>query len=101
MTLCDQEKTFALISEFSQPHAELFESSFQTVFACHHHGDASLKLVEVFTIQSVVAMIPHHFPGIDGALFYLVERPGLDIVRMSGVKEEGEEGEEGDILDED
>jgi hypothetical protein len=89
MMLHNEEKTFALISEFSQPHTELFENSFQTVFASRYQGDASLKLIEVHTIQSVVAMIPHNFPGIDGILFYLVERPGLDIIRMSGVEEEG------------
>ncbi|KAG1827777.1 hypothetical protein EV424DRAFT_1319245, partial [Suillus variegatus] len=73
MMLHDEEKTFAFVSEFSQPHTDLFENSSQTVFACRYRGDASLKLVEVHTIQSVVAMIPHNFPGIDGILFYLVE----------------------------
>ncbi|KAG2340482.1 hypothetical protein BDR05DRAFT_977324 [Suillus weaverae] len=85
MKIHNKEKTLALISEFSQPHTDLFENSFQTVFTCRYNGDASLKLVEVHMI---------YFPGIDGILFYLVERPGLDIIRMSGVKEEG-------ILDED
>lgn len=94
MKIHHEEKTLALISEFSQPHTDLFKNLFQTVFACRYNGDASLKLLEVHTIQSVVAMIPHSFPGIDGILFYLVEHPGLDIIRMSGVEEEG-------ILDED
>ncbi|KAG2080465.1 uncharacterized protein F5147DRAFT_784266 [Suillus discolor] len=91
MTIHDQQKTFALVSEFSQPHPEL-EHSFQTVFACRHHGDNSLKLIEASTIQAVVAMVPHHFPGINGTLFYLIERPGLDLLTMSGAGE--------DILDE-
>jgi hypothetical protein len=94
MKIHNKEKTLVLISEFSQPHTNLFKNSFQTVFACRYNGDASLKLVEVHTIQSVVAMIPHSFLGIDGILFYLVERPGLDIIRMNGAEEEG-------ILDED
>ncbi|KAG1732711.1 hypothetical protein EDB19DRAFT_1596765, partial [Suillus lakei] len=63
MTIHNQEKTFALISEFDQPHPELLERSYQTVFACHHHGDKSLRLIEVSIIQAVVAMVPHQFPG--------------------------------------
>ncbi|KAG1836469.1 hypothetical protein DFJ58DRAFT_628468, partial [Suillus subalutaceus] len=50
-------------SEFGSPHAELLESSFQTIFACHYWGDALLKLIEVVTVQSVMAMIPHQFLG--------------------------------------
>ncbi|KIK34825.1 hypothetical protein CY34DRAFT_110128 [Suillus luteus UH-Slu-Lm8-n1] len=87
MSIHDEEKIFALVSEFGSPHPELLESSFQTIFTCHYQGDASLKLIEVFTVQSVVAMIPHQFPGIDGVLFYLVERLGLDIIKMSGIEE--------------
>ncbi|KAG2337297.1 hypothetical protein BDR05DRAFT_978559 [Suillus weaverae] len=75
MSIHNEEKTFALVSEFGSPHPELLESSFQTIFAC------------LFTVQSVVAIIPHQFLGIAGVLFYLVERPGLDIVKMSGIEE--------------
>lgn len=32
-------------------------------------------------------MIPHQFPGIDGVLFYLVEHPGLDIIRMGSIED--------------
>jgi hypothetical protein len=87
MAIHDQEKTFALVSEFSPPHPGLLEDSFQTVFACSYHADASLRLVEAHTIQSVVAMVPHQFPGIDGTLFYLIERPGLDVLTIGGVEE--------------
>jgi hypothetical protein len=37
-------------------------------------------------------MVPHQFPGIDGTLFYLIERPGLDLLTMGGAGE--------DIMDE-
>jgi hypothetical protein len=87
MAIHDQEKMFALVSEFSPPHPGLLEDSFQTVFACSYHADASLRLVEAHTIQSVVAMVPHRFPGIDGTLFYLIERPGLDVLTIGGVEE--------------
>ncbi|KAG1724977.1 hypothetical protein EDB19DRAFT_1915281 [Suillus lakei] len=87
MTIHDEDKTFALVSEYGPPHPELLERSFQTVIACTYRGDASLRLIEVSHIQSVVAMIPHQFPSIDGVLFYLVERPGLDIIRMGGIED--------------
>jgi hypothetical protein len=83
-----------MVSVYSDPHQDLLHRSFHTVFACHHHGDNSLRLIEVCAIQSVVAMVPHQFPGINGILFYLIERPGLDIITMSGINEE-------DIPDED
>jgi hypothetical protein len=92
MTVHNQCKTFAMVSVYSDPHQE--QCSFHTVFACHHHGDISLKLTEVSTIQSVVVMVPHQFSGINGTLFYLIERPGLDIIRIGGINEE-------DIPDED
>ncbi|KAG2139702.1 hypothetical protein DEU56DRAFT_697340, partial [Suillus clintonianus] len=63
MIIHDRRKTLALVSEYSQPHSDLLEKSFQTVYACTHRADASLRLVEVTTIQSVVAMVPHQFPG--------------------------------------
>ncbi|KAG1759571.1 hypothetical protein EV702DRAFT_982724 [Suillus placidus] len=94
MTIHGQRKTFAMVSEYSDPHQDLLQRSYHTVFACQYHGDASLKLTEVSTIQSVVAMVPHQFPGIDGTLFYLIERPGLDIITIGGINEE-------DIPDED
>ncbi|KAG1843970.1 hypothetical protein F4604DRAFT_1937843 [Suillus subluteus] len=87
MTIHDESKTFALVSQFSPPHAELLRRSFQTVVACHYGGDTSLKLVKVSAIQSVVAMVPHPFPGIDNMLFYLIEWPGLDIIQMGGVED--------------
>jgi hypothetical protein len=88
MMIQDQQKTFVLVSQFSQPHLALLEQSFQTVFVCRHNADNSLKLIEVSTIQAVVAMVPHQFPGIDGILFYLIKRPGLDLLTMSGAGED-------------
>ncbi|KAG1817421.1 hypothetical protein EV424DRAFT_1324335, partial [Suillus variegatus] len=94
MTIHDRRKTFAMVSVYSDPHQDLLQRSFHTVFACHHRGDNSLRLIEICAIQSVVAMVPHQFPGINGTLYYLIERPGLDIIRIGGINEE-------DILDED
>ncbi|KAG2343765.1 hypothetical protein BDR05DRAFT_975794 [Suillus weaverae] len=64
------------------------KSSFQMVFACCYQGDISLKLVEVSVIHSVVAMVLHKFPGIDGTLFYMIEHPGLDVLKMRGMNKD-------------
>jgi hypothetical protein len=92
MTIHNQQKTLTLVSKFTQPHPALLKQSFQTVFACHHNGNNSLILIEVSTIQAVVAMVSHQFPRIDGIYFYLIEHPGLDLLTMSGAGE--------DIMDE-
>ncbi|KAG1765064.1 hypothetical protein EV702DRAFT_930381, partial [Suillus placidus] len=75
MLIHGEDRALALISEYGPPHTDLLQSSFQTVFTC----DTSLKLIEVSVICSVVAMVPHKFPGIDGTLFYMIEHPGLDV----------------------
>lgn len=33
-------------------------------------------------------MVPHKFPGIDGTLFYMIERPGLDVLKMGGMNKD-------------
>lgn len=53
--------------------------------------------VDIQCIKAIVAMVPHA-PVIEGreahAQFFLVEKPGLDVMVMAGI-EEGEEG--GDV----
>jgi len=60
----------------------------QTLWSCEYQGDASLKFVNINTIQSVVAMIPHRPAQTDSDRFFLVEKPGLDVATMSGFEEE-------------
>ena len=62
-----------------------------TLWSCNYLGDSALKFIDVKTIQSVVAMIPHS-PPIDGwqaeDRFFLVEKPGFDVALMSGTEED-------------
>ena len=57
-----------------------------------------LRFIDVKTIQSVVAMIPHR-PEILGLSlserFFLVEKLGLDVAIMAGIKEDIPEDERG------
>jgi hypothetical protein len=77
----------ALVSPYSSPHQDLLNFSRGTLWSCTFGGDASLKAVDVKTILSVVAMVPHMpFPG-GREHFFLVEKPGLDIALLGGVDE--------------
>ena len=86
----DSEVSVALVSLFSKPDPTLLELSVNTLWSCKYQGDSALVFIDVKSIQAVVAMIPH-VPAIDGQVaherFFLVEKPGLDVVVMSGAEE--------------
>lgn len=62
-----------------------------TLWSCGSQGDIGLKFIDVKTIQSVVAMIPHS-PVVGGQhmgeRFFLVEKPGFDVAIIAGAEEE-------------
>jgi hypothetical protein len=73
-----------MVSVYSAPHQHLFELSYSTLWSCTHGGDNSLMVIDVKSIEAVVAMVPHQpFPNSPGH-FFLVEKPGLDIAFLSG-----------------
>ncbi|KAF8147192.1 hypothetical protein B0H34DRAFT_666950, partial [Crassisporium funariophilum] len=82
----DSVLTLAIISVYSDPNPELLTASHGTFIYCNYIGDASLQVISVDCIQSVVSMVPHRLEGyrVDGDYHYLVERPGLDVVRLGG-----------------
>ena len=75
----------AVISEYSKPDTDLLIPSHGTFVSCQYYGDKSLVVVDVFCIESVVAMVPHNPPhSQDSELhFFLVEQPGLDITNLA------------------
>jgi len=54
----------------------------KALWSCCYLGDSALKFIDVKTIRSVVAMIPHRV-SIEGRpaedRFFLVEKPGFDV----------------------
>jgi hypothetical protein len=70
-----------------------------TLWSCENQGDLALNFIDVKTIQSVVAMIPHR-PAMSALQtdhperFFLVEKPGLDVAMLAGIEDEfiGDEG---------
>jgi len=80
-----------LMSLFSKPDKYLLDISANTLWSCKYRNDGALKFIDVKTIQSVVAMIPHRpeIPGLPlSERFFLVEKPGLDVAIMAGIEED-------------
>ena len=81
-----KETTLAIISIYSEPNPTLLADSHGTYASCQYFGDDSLVTVDVLCIESVVAMVPHNPPHSEDPdferHFFLVERPGLDIINL-------------------
>ena len=79
----------ALVSLYSSPCPTLLKLSVNALWSCMYQGDSQLMFIDVKSIQSVVAMIPH-VPLVDGRQesehFFLVEKPGFDVAVMAGVR---------------
>ncbi|KJA13103.1 hypothetical protein HYPSUDRAFT_151950 [Hypholoma sublateritium FD-334 SS-4] len=78
----------AVISAYSEPDPELLEASHGTFISCAYLGDNSVRIIDISCIQSVVAMVPHTLErhGVDEKHYFLVERPGLDVVCLGGME---------------
>jgi hypothetical protein len=99
MQFGQQYKVLALVSVYSPPHTGLFEASNGTVLSCTYHGAAKIKVINISSIVSVVAMVPHDpFPNTNGdkqERYFVAEKPGLEATVLGGVEEDQEE-QEGD-----
>ena len=90
----------ALVSVYTKPNPTILRKSHNMLWSCEYQGDSALRFVDVKTIQSVVAMIPHT-PAIEGRSskrFFLVEKPGFDVAIMAGVEEDIPDNEGGEQL---
>lgn len=45
---------------YSLPHEDLLQNSHGVLISCTKLGEDSLMIVDIFSILSIVAMIPHH-----------------------------------------
>ncbi|EIW75291.1 hypothetical protein CONPUDRAFT_65982 [Coniophora puteana RWD-64-598 SS2] len=82
------EHAFAMVSIYGEPDDTLRIASFETIHACKYYGQAALQVIDIKYIKSVIAMLPHKFPGREheGTLWFVVEKPGLDIAVFSGLE---------------
>ncbi|KAI0054683.1 hypothetical protein BV25DRAFT_1816712 [Artomyces pyxidatus] len=80
--------TVAVVALYGPPDEELLQVSSQTVWLAPYLGETGLVVVKASSILSVVAMVPYkniggpeHASGyIEGQRYFLVEKPGLDIM---------------------
>ena len=71
---------------WSEPDLELLQDSFDTVYSCVYMGQTDLRVIDVKTIISVVAMVPMTpRDGDQSSQFFLLEKPGLEITRLGDV----------------
>ena len=86
------ESTYALVSMWSEPDAQLLEQSSQAIYKCTYHGQDDLQVIKVTTISAVVAMVPMQPSEGDRCMhFFLVEKPGLDTLASTDVNLANEE----------
>lgn len=85
----DQEKpqVLALVSLYGPRNEHLFSSSYQTIWLAQYLGIGNLRVINVSTIQSVVAMVPLN-PLQPSSFYFVVEKPGLEMLFLSGIEEE-------------
>ncbi|KJA24703.1 hypothetical protein HYPSUDRAFT_135758 [Hypholoma sublateritium FD-334 SS-4] len=78
--------TLAVLSLYSEPDHDLLTASHDTFILCKHLGDSAIQVIEVSRIKSVVAMVPYKLDkhGPEEQHYFLVERPGLDVVCLGG-----------------
>ena len=86
----------AMVSVYTPPDDALYAHSYETLWSCRHGGDATLRIIDIKTIQSVVAMIPHPHvadPTLNETLkgrVFVGEKMGLDIMNMAGIGDDAE-----------
>jgi hypothetical protein len=78
--------TLAMVSLYSAPDPTLYRKSYGALRVCHHQGDDGLRVVNVKSIASVVAMVP--FGSADENQYFVAENLGLDVPHMGGLDED-------------
>jgi hypothetical protein len=92
--LGNEIKGLALISLYDPPDPDLLRDSSNALWVAHYRGDDNLKVIDIKSIATCVAMIPFTKPP-DGR-FFVCEKMGLEVGNLSGLIEV-----EGDIGDPD
>lgn len=78
-------KAYAVVSQYGPPNADMLEDSYQQLWACEYSGNQELKVISASDILSVVSMQP--LPPRNGEpdnLWFVVEKPGLDDIGITG-----------------
>lgn len=98
LTVNDVKHSLAMVSLYSPPDLELWKESHNTIWSCRYQGQANIRVVEVKSVMSVIAMVPFPVTGAGGVRamenlrttgrFFMVEKPGLDVAPLNGAEED-------------
>jgi hypothetical protein len=98
--------SLALVTKFSAPDQEIFESSNHAAYICHRGGTDTLTVVDVKAITAVVSMVPDFQVTENGDIiiphntYSLVEMSFLKLTALcSLVEPEDVEGVDDDAID--
>jgi hypothetical protein len=107
MEINSKIRTLALISLYSLPDRQLLEDSYATLFVCRYRGDDALVVVDAKEILAVISMAPLPLKpeeaaeeGADekyGDLYYCGEKPGLDVMHLTGIVETDDDSQDNDM----
>lgn len=90
MEIANVTRAFAMIHSYGRPDNDWLTASSNTVWSCQRTD--TLLAIDVKTILSVVAMVPHTQQ--DGQLgpyhgrVFVVEKMGLDVMPLTGALED-------------
>ncbi|KAH7879126.1 uncharacterized protein C8R40DRAFT_1158969 [Lentinula edodes] len=93
-------RTLAMVTLYTKPNPLLLHLSSSALWSCKHGDVDATRVVNVTEIEAVIAMVLHstEFLGEDWKdCVFVVEKPGLDVARMSGfVEDKDPEDNEGE-----
>ena len=98
----DTVHALAVVSLYSLEDARLLAESLGAVWACRAQGDHSLIVIDVKTILTCVAMVPHSFPIREAnledniQLYLAMDKIGTEIGNMEGTGNDDDNDEEND-----
>ncbi len=93
------KRGFAMVANYSPPDAGMLAESYGTLWSCRYMGTVGLKVIDIKTIASVVAMVPH--PHVSDSILqgkieghvYMGEKIGLDLMLLADHVDEPGEGD--------
>ena len=90
MIIQKQTQTLALVTKYSDPDAEILRESFGTLWVLKKQQPSN-KVLTVIEAKNIITVVP--IPPLSGSdnLWFLAEKPGLNISEIGGVEELMEE----------
>jgi len=90
-------KGLALVSVYGQPDPDLLHDSSQALWVLTYHGNDALKVIDIKSISTCVAMIPFTKPP-DGR-FFVCKKMGLEVAYLADTQEDSEDPSNSNDLD--